>query len=63
MANREHRRAAEKQGVSLPIIEIRLFENGQVVIDKHGDITDEQVEGFVENILAKIRTEKLIRDG
>lgn len=62
MANRAQRRSAAKDGIELPIIDIRLFSTGQVVIDKHGEITDDQVEGFVQQILAKIQVEKLIRD-
>ena len=59
MANREHRRAAEKQGVELPILEVRLFENGQVVIDKHGDITLEQVEQFLQQMIVKVQVDQI----
>lgn len=67
MANREHRRAAAKQGVDLPVLEVRLFENGQVVIDKHGDMTLEQVEGFLQQMIVKVQMDQLTqgpnRDG
>lgn len=59
MANRAHRRAAEKQGVELPILEVRLFENGQVVIDKHGDITLEQVEQFLQQMIVKVQVDQI----
>lgn len=59
MPNREHRRAAAKQGVDLPVLEVRLFENGQVVIDKHGDMTLEQVEGFLQQMIVKVQMDQL----
>lgn len=59
MPNREHRRAAEKQGVDLPVLEVRLFGNGQVVIDKHGDMTLEQVEGFLQQMIVKVQMDQL----
>lgn len=54
MPNREHRRAAEKNGVELPIITIKFFSNGQLVIDKHGDITDAQVNAFIKSVAEKL---------
>lgn len=54
MPNREQRRAAERNGQQAPIITIKFFPDGSLVIDKHGAMTDAEANAFIKQVAEKL---------
>lgn len=52
--NRESRRQAKKNGAVIPVLNIRLYPDGSVVVDKHGDVTTEDIRGFLNKMLESL---------
>jgi hypothetical protein len=54
MPNRADRREARANGQELPIITIRFYADGTLYIDKHGAITEDEVNTFIKNVADKL---------
>ncbi len=52
--NREARRQAEQNGQQLPIISVYVYPDGTSYIDHHHEITDEQANQFLRDMVAKL---------